>query len=139
MKVKKLNFGYILRFEKGDELMSTLVKFIADNQTSFASFTLIGATTEVELGFFSLKDKAYHWKNFTGEYEIVAGVGNVATHEEKPMIHLHITIADDEFHAYGGHVRKLIVGATCELTLYTSEVRIERKFDEETGLNLLEL
>ncbi len=139
MKVRKLNFGYIFRFEKGDELMSTLVKFISDNQKPFASFTLIGATTDVELGFFSLKDKAYHWRNFTGEFEIVGGVGNISLYEEKPMIHLHITIADDEYRAYGGHVRKLIVGATCELTLFTSKVEIERKFDEGTGLNLLEV
>lgn len=139
MKVRKLNFGYIFRFEKGDELMSILEKFIADNQAHFASFTLVGATTNVELGFFSLKEKEYHWRNFTGEYEIVGSVGNIALHEEKPMIHLHITIADDEYRAYGGHVRKLIVGATCELTLSTSQERIERKFDEETGLNLLEV
>ena len=59
--------------------------------------------------------------------------------EEKPMIHLHITIADDEYHAYGGHVKKLIVGATCELTLFVSKERIERKYDEGTGLNLLEV
>ena len=139
MKVRKLDFGFMFRFEKGDELMSMLTKFIADNQTPFASFTLIGATTDVELGFFSLKDKDYHWKNFTGEYEIVGGVGNIALLEEKPIIHLHITIADDEYRTYGGHVKKLIVGATCELTLFVSKERVERKYDEETGLNLLEL
>ena len=139
MKVRKLDFGSMLRFEKGDELMSVLVKFIADNQLPFASFTLIGATTDVELGFFSLKDKDYKWKNFTGEYEIVGGVGNISLLEEKPMIHLHITIADDEYRTHGGHVRKLIVGATCELTLFVSKERIERKFDEVVGLNLLDV
>ena len=78
MKVRKLDFGFMFRFEKGDELMSVLMKFIADNQIVFASFTLIGATSDVELGFFSLNDKNYHWKNFTGEYEIVGGVGNIS-------------------------------------------------------------
>lgn len=139
MKARTLEFGYILRFEKGDELMSCLEQFSLENKVSFASFTLLGATTDVQLGFFSLADKQYHWKNFTGEFEIVGGVGNIAHCETKPMIHLHITIADAEYQTFGGHVKRLVVGATCELTLFSSNEYIERKFDEVVGLNLLEL
>ena len=139
MKAKKVDFGHILRIEKGEELIATLIAYCKENNIFFGSFALIGATTDIELGFFSLNDKKYHWKNFLGEFEITGGTGNITILEDEPMIHLHATLADENYQTFGGHVKHLIVGATCEVTLWVSGEKIERKLDEEVGLNLWEL
>ena len=128
-----------MRAEKGEELISELLRFFSDTKHPSASFTVIGATSDVELGFYSLTKKEYHWKNFVGEYEITGGVGNIAYFEGKPVVHLHTTIADADFKAFGGHVRRLVVGATCEVTLLFHENVHEREFVPEIGLNLWKL
>ncbi len=136
MQTRKTESGYLIKFSTGEELVSCLVQFCTNNHIVAGSFTAIGATTKVSLGFYSLHKKEYHWKEFLGEFEITGGVGNIAVFEEKPVIHMHTTIADEEFNAFGGHVKSLVVGATCEVVLTTYAEPLERKFDEKVGLNL---
>jgi hypothetical protein len=44
---------------------------------------------------------------------------------------------DKVFNTVGGHVKELVVGATCELLVTPLETPMTRVFDEETGLKLL--
>ena len=139
MKVLQEKNGMLLRLERGEELISKLISLFLEGKQKTGSFTVIGATTDTELGFYSLEKKVYHWKSFAGEYEITGGVGNISFFEGKPVVHLHTTIADAEFNAYGGHVRKLVVGATCEVSLVFHDKVLEREGVEEIGLNLWKL
>jgi predicted DNA-binding protein with PD1-like motif len=127
-----------MRLERGEELITALVDLTHGSERTF-SFTVIGATTDVELGFYHLEKKEYSWKRFVGEFEVVGGVGNSALFGNEPFVHLHATIADEDFRAYGGHVRKLIVGATCEVSVVFHEEPLRRERDEEIGLNLWDL
>ncbi len=139
MKSLKNEHSLIIRFERGEELISGMQKLFPEESYKSGSFTVIGATTNIELGFYSLDTKQYHWRSFVGEYEVTGGVGNIAYFEGKPVVHLHTTIADADFTAFGGHVRKFIVGATCEVTLVFHENTLEREFVSEIGLNLWKL
>jgi predicted DNA-binding protein with PD1-like motif len=58
---------------------------------------------------------------------------------DKPFIHAHITIADQQFGTFGGHLKEAIVGATCEIYLTRLRGKIQRIKDEITGLNLLDI
>ena len=136
MQTRKIESGYLMKFSTGEELVSRLVQFCTDNHIVAGSFTVIGATTKVVLGFYSLNKKEYHWKEFFGEFEIAGGVGNIAMFEEKPMVHMHTSVADEEFNTFGGHVKILVVGATCEVVLTTYAELLERKPDSAVGLNL---
>lgn len=131
--------GVLIRLEMGEELISRLIEIFSQEKGMTGSFSVIGATTEIELGFYSLTKKEYHWQTFTGEYEITGGIGNVSYFEDTPVVHLHTTIADDAFNAFGGHVRKLVVGATCEISLVFHEHLLEREAVPEIGLNLWKL
>ena len=136
MQTRKIESGYLMKFSTGEEIVSGLVKFCIDSRIVCGSFTAIGATTKVTLGFYSLAKKEYHWKEFFGEFEITGGVGNIAMFEEKPMVHMHTSIADAAFNAFGGHVKSLVVGATCEVVLTIYAEKLERKADVGVGLNL---
>ena len=39
---------------------------------------------------------------------------------------------------FGGHLNKAIISATCEMVINIIDGKIDRKFNEEIGLNLLE-
>ena len=136
MYIRKTEHGYLLRLITGEELVSKLMEFFIEQKLQAATFTAIGATTEITLGFYSLTKKEYHWKEFSGEFEIASGVGNISTFEGKPVVHMHTSISDEEMRAFGGHVKKLVVGATCEVVLTTYAEPLERKADAAVGLNL---
>jgi predicted DNA-binding protein with PD1-like motif len=52
---------------------------------------------------------------------------------------MHITLSNNEYNAFGGHLNTAIVSATCEVILEELNGKLERSFDENTGLNLFKL
>lgn len=92
------------------------------------------------LGFYNLGSKEYKWQTFGHMMEIVSLSGNLAYDDFGKMIfHLHGGFTDDEYQTVGGHVKDFVAGATVELFIHRSYQPIKRKFDEDTGLQLLDL
>ena len=52
--------------------------------------------------------------------------------------HIHLSAADKEGKVFGGHLTRAVVSATCEMIVDVSDGIVERKFNEEVGLNLFE-
>ena len=52
--------------------------------------------------------------------------------------HFHISVADESVNVYGGHLTEAVISGTGELVLTEIEGTVDRKFDEEIGLNLFE-
>ncbi len=139
MHVRKTEKGYFLRLETGEEIIGALAQFAKQENIRMASFVAIGATTELTLGYYTLSEKQYHWKEFAGEFEILSATGNISIFDGSPMVHMHGTFSGPDFFAFGGHVKKAHVGASCEIMLTVEQGSIERTFDELTGLNLWKL
>lgn len=144
MRSRNTTNGWLLCFETGDELIEALRQFATTHNISCGTFTAIGAASEVELGFYDLPNKTYYWKTFSGMFELTSGIGNISKHvsaplDDKTVIHMHGTFADADYRVFGGHVRKLVVGATVELVLCVSSEPLLREYDEKTGLNLWKL
>lgn len=137
MLYTKTQNGYMLRLIKGEELSQTLVLFCEKHQIKSAFFQAIGATTDVELGYYHLETKTYIWKKLTQEMELVSLTGNIAQVDEKPFAHMHGVFSDENFSTVGGHIKQMIVGATCEVYLTDFGTEITRVMDEEIGLKLL--
>lgn len=53
-------------------------------------------------------------------------------------MHLHINVADAEHHVYGGHLNECIISATCEIVIDCIEGHLNRRLDENVGLNIFE-
>ena len=54
-------------------------------------------------------------------------------------IHLHISLSNEENHAFGGHLTSAVISGTCELYIRVVDGEVGRYFDKEVGLNLYEL
>src|SRR3989338_6584925 len=135
--VLKDNRRYIIRFDKGEELFSELVKFCETEGVVAGPFTAIGASDGVLLSFYHGHETKYSDKKVDDELEIAALNGIVAELDGKLMVHAHGSFSDRNMSLVGGHVKELLVGSTCEVFLIKLEGNIEREFDEETGLNLM--
>jgi len=139
LRARKIEGGFLLRLDRGEEVVSSLADFCAREKISFASISGIGAAGGARLAVFDTKTKKYIERDFDGELELVSLAGNAAMDGGKPKIHLHACIADHALAAHGGHLMWARVSATCELVLAVSGSLVERKKDDATGLRLLDI
>lgn len=144
MKYKFDGFNYFVRLEKGELLVETLTKFVADERMPGGWLNGIGAALWCELGFYHLDRKAYSFKRIdpaAGSLEITSLQGNIAWADDEPMLHLHGSFSDEAMQGFGGHVKELAVGGTCELFIHRLQgsTATTRTHDEAIGLKLLDL
>jgi len=135
---KKFGNIFIIRLEKGEEIITTLSKFLSKKKISSAFFSGIGAVEKAVIGFYDLNEKKYFWREFM-ECEVVSLSGNVSILDDRPFIHSHVVLSDISYNCFGGHLREATAGATLEIKLEMLDGKIARKFDTVTGLNLLDL
>lgn len=128
---------YLLRFDCGEEVLSSLKNFCSENGIAAGSFQAIGAVGEVTISYYELDTKVYHDQNLLEDLEIVSVLGNISILGDAVVVHAHGSFSNAAMQLKGGHIKKMVVSATCELTLVKFEGKIERKFDEKTGLNLM--
>ena len=138
MQFVKDKDNYILRLEKGEEIISTLTQFCKEENITTGFFSGIGAILSAELAFYNLFKKEYELKELSETHEIASLTGNIALVENSPFVHIHCVLSNNKFECFGGHLKNGVVGATCELYLAKETTTIERKFDEKIGLKLLD-
>lgn len=140
MQSKKLTDGYILKLEKGEEIIETLAKFCGDNNIKSGSVTGIGGTDNATLKYYDREKKEYIPKNFSGkDYEIVSLLGNISLVEGMPFAHIHIALGDADYNLFGGHLGSAVTSITCEITINMTDGILNRKLDDEFKLNFLEI
>jgi len=139
MQFKKFNNKYIIRIDKGEEIVETLKKFCKDNKITLGSVSGIGAANKIVIGLFETGTKKYHSQEFNGDFEIVPLAGNISTMKGETYLHLHANIADIKHNSFGGHLTSALVSATFETIIDSIDGEVDRKFSDGIGLNLLEL
>lgn len=139
MRSKRFGNKFILRIDKGEEIVETLKKFCKEKSIKLASLTGIGATNKAVIGILDLSTKKYSSKELTGDHEITNLSGNITTMNNEPYLHLHITLSNSEQEAFGGHLNSAVVSATLEAVVDVIDGEINREFNKEVRINLLKL
>lgn len=138
MKYRQHAGGYTFIFKKGEKLITEIEGFAKQKQISAASFHGLGGALEAEIGYYHLDKKAYEFMRLDEVLEIVSLHGNIALKDGAPIVHAHGVLSDAELKTYGGHIKEMIVGGTCELFLQSFDESWERMHDEDTGLSLID-
>ena len=136
MDYKKIKNKYVLRIDRGEEIVSSLKGFCKDNDIKLGTVSGLGAVDRVKVGLFATDTKEYHSTELTGDHEITSLIGNISTKDGEIYLHLHINIADEEYNTYGGHLSSAVVSGTCEIVVEEIDGTVEREFSDEVGLNL---
>lgn len=139
MIYKKMGSSWVIRIDKGEEILTSLKAICEKNDIKAGFLSAIGAADKVKVGLFDTNTKTYHSEVLTGDFEITNLSGNVSRKDGEVYIHLHITLCDDKYNARGGHLNEAWISGTCEMILTEVNGEIGRRFDEEAGLNLFEL
>lgn len=138
MKYLKQENTVILRLEKGEEIISSLTALTKALSVKCGRVSGIGAVNEITIGVFSESSKVYTKKNINADMEILSLSGNLSRMNGAPYVHIHGTFASLDG-VFGGHVNEARVSATAEIIIDLYDIKVERKFSEEIGLNLFEI
>ena len=137
MKLKKFGNKWVVRIDKGEEIVETLTQLCKKNKIKLGSVSGVGGTERVAVGSYKAKTKEFYSQELTGDYEITNLTGNISTMKGKIYLHLHIAISDSNNNVFGGHLTSAIISTTGEFIIEEIEGEIEREFNEEVKLNLL--
>ncbi len=138
MEYKKFEDTYVIRLNKGEEVIQCLKELCKNENIKLAEITGLGASDFVEIGVFNVNTKEYNTKVFEGMFEITSLVGNVTIKDSEVYLHIHINFGDEDGVVKGGHLVKAKISATSEIILRKIEGNVNRKLSEEIGLNLLD-
>lgn len=123
--------------KRRQEVVEAILRFCKEKDIKAAYLSAIGAVSEIEIAFYDIEKKEYLFKKYEKDLEIDTITGNVAVFDEKLLLHAHGTFSDKDMRVIGGHLKSAVVSGTCEVFLVPLKKNLIRKYDEDTGLNLI--
>ena len=129
---------YVVVFHSGDEALSGLTDFAIQNHIEDAHFTAIGAVSGATLGWLDLAHKNYHPIPVTQQCEVASMIGDIATYNDKPVVHMHVVLAHRDGTTVGGHVWELHVNPTLEVFVTANAVPLRKKPDDASGMKFID-
>ena len=137
MEYRKFDNSYVVRLNKGEEIIASLKELCNNENIKLAEITGLGASNLVEIGVFNVNTKEYNTKVFEGMFEITSLVGNSTRKDGEVYLHVHINFGDENGMVRGGHLVRSVISATSEIIVRKIDGEVGRKLSEEIGLNLL--
>ncbi len=125
-ELKRENGLVVLRFDKGEDFMGTLTDWLNENSVQSAAVLCgIGMLKDMEIGRYDGRE--YARKTEPDSCEILSLQGSVSMKEGSPFTHLHVSYADHNFNAVGGHLFSGTVSMTIELVIAPMSPGLVRK------------
>jgi predicted DNA-binding protein with PD1-like motif len=122
----------------GDEVVSSLKKFVERENIHAATFTAIGALSGAVLLYFNWERKEYEKIPVREQVEVAAMIGDVADDPKgKPALHVHIVLGTRDGSAKAGHLGEAHVRPTLEVIVTESPAHLRKVKDDESGLALI--
>ncbi len=130
---------HYVKFNKDDLLLESLTKYAKDNNIKTAEISFIGAVQNVNVMYFNQSNKEYDKHKFAGGHEVLSGLGNISILDGEPFVHVHMTVANKDGNAFGGHLddgtKVWLIEAIIKQPSFFGK-GIERHFDDEICLNV---
>jgi hypothetical protein len=129
---------YAVVFYKGDEALSGLTDFAIQHKIEDAHFTAIGAVSGATLAWLDPANKIYHRIPVAEQVEVLSLIGDVATFNGKPIVHMHAVLGKPDGATIGGHVFELNVNPTLEVFVTVDTTSLKKKPDEASGMKVID-
>jgi predicted DNA-binding protein with PD1-like motif len=130
---------YILVFDRGDEVMTTLLDFARKNKLDSSHFTAIGAFSSVTLGYFELDRQDYKKIPVNEQVETLSLIGDISLEDGEPKVHAHVVVGKSDGSTAGGHLLEAKVYPTLEVVLSETPRKLRRKMNPTVGIALIDL
>lgn len=138
MEYKRFDNTIVARIDKGEEILEQIKTIALKENIKLAAVSALGAVNDFTVGVFKTAQKEYRSNSFSGDFEIVSLTGTINTMDNEFYCHLHMSAGNEKGEVFGGHLNRAVVSATCETVITEINGRVDRRFDENIGLNLFE-
>ena len=137
MKEVKLKELFMSKLKHGADLLEEITDICKEKNIQLGRVEAIGAVQKAVIGYYHQDKREYEYLNLDKHLEILNLTGNISIKDGNPMVHAHVTLADAESKAFGGHLAPGTIIFACECVIEAFDgVILKREFDEETGLPL---
>ena len=128
---------HILRPAAESDLLKELEKYVRDAGINLAWLSGMGAVSRATLRYYDQVDHEWDDLQLEQHLEVVNLVGNVSLLNGQPMVHVHVTLSDEEGKCWGGHLAydTLVFNMEIMLQILSGAV-VSRVPDPATGLSL---
>ncbi len=128
----------VLRIDRGEEVMETLIKLCEKEKIKLGSIVGLGAADYLVMGLYDVEKQQFSEIKLEVPLEITSIIGNITEMDGKPYLHLHINASDANGHTYGGHLKAVRISGTSEIFVTVVDGHVGREKDTltNTGLNL---
>ncbi|MBU0517323.1 DNA-binding protein [bacterium] len=139
MKLRQYAEGLLVKLEIGEEVTDTLTHFMKENDIQAGIVQGLGGVADAELGFYDLNKREYLHQVIPGNLELVHYYGNITMVDGKPFIHAHAVVSGPDYIAKAGHFISAKISVTGEFLIKPSAWGVNRRYDETTGLKLMDI
>ena len=122
---------------KGTSLFDGLLAIAAKEKLPTAQVAGVGGVNRLTLAYYNSARKKYEEHQYDEFLEVAGLLGNLTLKDGKPFLHLHGTFGRRDMSALAGHVISATVFPLLEVVITPTSNRGIRRFDEETGLNVI--
>jgi predicted DNA-binding protein with PD1-like motif len=129
---------FVVVMSSGDEALTSLASFAAEQRLGGSQFTAIGAFSRAVVAYFDWTTKAYQHVAIDEQVEVLSLVGDVTIDAGKPKLHAHVVLGKSDATAHGGHLIEGLVRPTLEVVLTELPRHLRRRFDPDSGLTLID-
>lgn len=136
MEYKRFENTIVARLDKGEEILEQVQSIALKENIKLACVQALGAVNEFTAGVFKPAEKEYVSNEFRGCFEIVSLTGTINTMNGDFYCHLHMSAGNEKGEVFGGHLNRAVVSATSEMIITVIDGSVDRRFDENIGLNL---
>lgn len=142
MRARELTHGpprmVVVVLDKDEEVSDGLLAAARAEGFTGAAFTAIGAFSRATLGWFDRSRQDYLRIDIDEQVEVLSLAGNVAIADGEISVHAHGVVGRRDGTAFGGHLLSATVWPTLEVVFTEMPTHLCRRYDEETGLTLLD-
>ena len=128
------------KLDFSSDLLDELTAICQKEDIHLGKIEAIGAIQKARIGCYNQKTRKYQFNEIDKNLEITNLIGNISLRDNKPMVHAHITLVDQDGNTLGGHLAKGTIVFACEFILQTFDgPAYHRKHDENTALPLWDI
>jgi len=130
---------YVVVCDPGDEAVAALNQFVQSERLEAAALTAVGAFDNATVGWFDPATKQYRRIPVDEQCEVLSLIGDVATGNEGPIVHMHAALGLSDGTTRGGHLLEGRVYPTLEAVITETPAQLRKLMHPEVGIPLIDL
>ncbi len=130
---------YVVVCDPGDEAVSALTQFARSEQLEAAQITAVGAFEHAVVGWFDRAARDYRRINVNEQCEVLSLLGDVASGQDGPILHVHAVLGLSDGTTRGGHLLEGRVFPTLEVIVTETPAQLRKVLRPDIGIALIDL